>query len=247
MSADKGKPELVVPRRIARPRNPRRVLDWQPLHDPRSRGFAAVEVIKTAPTYDIRWKPPTRVLDQGAEGACVGMAHVAFIGAEPVPAPRARVSNAEAIRWYERAQRLDEWPGDDYSGTSVNAGMKVGRAFGWWDSYRWAFGVDEMRSAIQLGPLIIGIPWRSGMYDTDPSGLVDASGSEVGGHCLLVHAWVTDFAGHGPGFWWRNSWGPGYGVRGDAFVPEETMRSLVAEVGEVAVPIGRKIGKSLDA
>lgn len=245
MTTGKGKSELVVPRKIARPRNPRRLLDWQPLHDPRSRQYAAVELVEAPPAHDVRWRAG-RVLDQGAEGSCVGHGAVGCIGSQPVPAPRARVTHAEAVRWYERAQRLDEWPGDDYSGTSVNAGMKVGRSFGWWDSYRWAFGVDDMRQAIQLGPLVIGVPWRSGMYDTDPSGLVDTSGSEVGGHCLLVTAWVTDFAGHGPGFWWRNSWGLGYGIRGDGFVPEETMAGLIAEVGEVAVPVGRKVGKSLD-
>jgi len=237
--------ELVVPRKIARPKSPRRLLDWQPLHDSHSRGYAAAELVEAPPAHDVRWQAG-KVLDQGAEGSCVGHAAVGCIGAQPTPAPRSRVSHAESVRWYERAQRLDEWPGDDYSGTSVNAGMKVGRAFGWWDSYRWAFGVDEMRSAIQLGPLVLGVPWRSGMYDTEPDGLVTSAGSEVGGHCLLVIAWVTDHLGHGPGFWWRNSWGPGYGIAGDGFVPEDTMAGLIAEVGECAVPVGRKIGKSLD-
>jgi hypothetical protein len=91
------------------------------------------------------------------------------------------------------------------------------------------------------------VPWRSGMYETDASGLVTTSGSEVGGHALVVTAWVTDYAGHGPGYWWRNSWGPEYGVRGDAFVPEEAMDGLMKGVGEWAVPVGRKLGKSLDA
>jgi hypothetical protein len=237
--------DLIVPRRIAQPRNPRRLLDWQPLHDPLSRQYAAVELVEAPTVRDVRWRAG-RVLDQGQEGSCVGHGCVGCIGTEPAPAPVRRVNHAEAVRWYERAQRLDEWPGDDYSGTSVNAGMKVGRSFGWWDSYRWAFGVDDMRQAIQLGPLVIGVPWRSGMYETEPDGLVTVDGGEVGGHCLLVTAWATDFAGHGPGFWWRNSWGIRYGIRGDAFVPEETMHTLIEKVGEVAVPVGRKIGKSLD-
>jgi hypothetical protein len=238
-------PELVVPRKIARPKQPRRILDWQPLHDPRSRGYAATELVEAPTVHDVRWRAG-KVLDQGAEGSCTGHACVGLIGAEPHPAPTKRVTHAEAVRWYKRAQRLDEWPGQDYTGTSVNAAMKVGRSFGWWDSWRWAFGLDEMRQAIQLGPLVIGVPWRSGMYDTEPDGLVSTSGSEVGGHCLAVTAWATDYAGHGPGFWWRNSWGPSYGIRGDAYVPEQMMSDLIAGVGEVAVPVGRKIGRSLD-
>jgi len=236
----------VVPRVIARPRNPRRLLDWQPLHDPRSRQYAATELVEAPPVHDVRWRAG-KVLDQGREGSCVGHACVGAIGSQPVPAPASRVTHAESVRWYKRAQRVDEWPGDKYDGTSVNAGMKVGRSFGWWDSWRWAFGLDDARAAIQLGPLVIGVPWRSSMYATGPDGVVDAGGSEVGGHCLVVTAWVTDYAGHGPGFWWRNSWGAEYGIRGDAFVPEPVFASLIAEVGEVAVPIGRKIGRSLDA
>lgn len=237
--------ELVVPRVIARPRNPRRLLDWQPLHDSRSLDYPATALVEEPTTHDVRWRAG-KVLDQGAEGSCVGHGCVGCIGAEPHPAPAARVTHGEAVRWYHRAQRADEWPGEQYDGTSVNAGMKVGREFGWWDSYRWAFGVDDARQAIQLGPLVIGVPWRSTMYDTGPDGVVTIGGSEIGGHCLVVTAWVTDYAGHGPGFWWRNSWGTDYGINGDAFVPEATFADLIANVGEVAVPIGRKIGVKLD-
>jgi len=243
MSAGSG---LIVPRKIARPKSPRRLLDWQPLHDPRSLDYRATALVEAPTLHDVRWRAG-KVLDQGAEGSCVGHGCVGCIGTEPHPAPASRVTHAEAVRWYHHAQGLDEWPGADYSGTSVNAGLKVGRAFGWWDSYRWAFGVDDMRQAIQLGSLVIGIPWRSGMYETGPDGVVNPSGSEVGGHCLAVTAWVTDYAGHGPGFWWRNSWGLDYGIRGDAFVTEAVMSDLIAKVGEVAVPVGRKIGKTLDA
>jgi len=228
---------------LKRAAHPRRVLDWQPNHDPASRGFAAVDLVAGPPAHDVLWRPG-KVLDQGNEGSCTGHAAVGALGAEPLK--YGRISHPLAVRWYKRAQRLDEWPGDNYVGTSVNAAMQVGRQFGWWDSYRWAFGVDDMRSAVQLGPLVLGVPWYAGMYSTERDGVVRVSGQQVGGHCLAVLGWATDYAGHGPGFWWLNSWGPTYGINGVAFVPEATMGKLIAKVGECAVPVGVKIGRSLD-
>lgn len=227
---------------LRRAKEPQRVLDWEPNHDPASRLFPAAALVAGPPVHDVLWRPG-RVLDQGAEGSCVGHAAVGSLGAQPV---QATISHSLAVQWYHHAQGLDEWPGDRYVGTSVNAGMKVGKRFGWWDEYRWAFGVDDMRDAIQLGPLVLGVPWHVGMYSTPADGIVRVTGQQVGGHCLAVVGWATDYAGAGPGFWWLNSWGPGYGVGGVAYVPEDTMRELVAKVGECAVPIAPKRGRSLD-
>lgn len=230
---------------LRRAKDPARVLDWEPNHDPASLAYAATELVEGPPAHDVRWRPGA-VLDQGREGSCTGHACTGAVLAEPLRAELEGPAAAFAVQWYNLAKRRDEWPGSAYVGTSVNAAMKVGREFGWWDSYRWAFGVDDMREAIQLGPLVLGIPWHAGMYDA-PDGIVRLSGQQVGGHCLLVVGWATDHAGMGPGFWWLNSWGPGYGVGGAAFVPEATMRSLIAGVGECAVPVGLKVGRSLDA
>jgi hypothetical protein len=233
----------VTPRRrsaLRRAENPARVLDWEPNHDPASRRFAAVELVEDEPEHDVRWAP-TRVLplDQGREGSCVGHAVAGVIGTAPIAS--SRISSTFAVQVYKLAQRWDEWPGDHYSGTSVNAGMKVGRSLGWWGGYRWAFGVDDMRRAIRLGPLLLGVPWHAGMYETDDEGVVVVRGQQVGGHALAVVGWSPDYAGRGPGFWWLNSWGRDYGNGGAAFVPEATMRTLVEGVGECAVPV--EVGK----
>lgn len=229
--------------RLERAANPQRVLDWQPNHDPASRGYAATEVVGQ-PAHDVLWRAG-KILDQGREGACTGNACTGELLAEPLAA-KIKSPQSFASQWYHRAQRVDEWPGDDYEGTSVNAAMRVGRDYGWWGGWRWAFGVDDMRAAVQLGPLVLGIPWFAGMYSTAADGLVRLGGSQVGGHCILVTGWATDYAGHGPGFWWVNSWGRSYGINGAAFVPEATMSKLIADVGECAVPTDRKTGRALD-
>jgi hypothetical protein len=238
-------PDAEIPlgrRPLRRAKRPERVLDWQPNHDPRSRGYAAVGEVDEPPSHDVRWRPGP-VLDQGREGACVGYACLGEVLAEPTPG---RLAVGNAVRWYKRAQRADDWPGEGYEGTSVNAGMRIGREFGWWDGWRWTFGVEDMRSGIRLGPMVLGIPWTARMYRTAADGIVRGGGEQVGGHCLLVVGWATDYAGHGPGFWWLNSWGRGYGINGAAFVPEETMHTLIDGVGECAVPVGRSRGRSLD-
>lgn len=228
---------------LRRAAHPRRVLDWEPNHDPASMRYLAAEVVAGPVVHDVLWRPG-KVLDQGAEGSCTGHAAVGALGAQPLK--YRRISHSLAVQWYKIAQRLDEWPGENYTGTSVNAAMKVGRQFGWWDEWRWTRSVAEMRDAVQLGPLVLGVPWFGGMYDTEPDGVVRVSGQQVGGHCLAVIGWQTDYLGHGPGFWWLNSWGPSYGISGVAYVPEATMSKLIAKVGECAVPIGVKVGRRLD-
>lgn len=61
--------------------------------------------------------------DQGAEGACVGFG----ISRMASLLNRKRYD----ARWlYHEAQKVDEWPGEDYDGTSVRAGLDVLRTRG---------------------------------------------------------------------------------------------------------------------
>jgi hypothetical protein len=61
--------------------------------------------------------------DQGQEGACVG-----FGSARMMSLLNRRRYDA---RWlYHEAQKMDEWPGEDYDGTSVRAAMDVLRTEG---------------------------------------------------------------------------------------------------------------------
>ena len=68
----------------------------------------------------IGWWP---FYDQGKEGACVGFAcsrMMSLLNRRRYEAP-----------WlYREAQRVDDWPGEDYSGTSVRAALDVLRSRG---------------------------------------------------------------------------------------------------------------------
>lgn len=93
--------------------------------------------------------------DQGQEGACVGFGCSRAMSL----LNRTRYDG----QWlYHTAQENDEWPGEDYDGTSVRAGLDVLRAVGAKRSrsglvlagdgiseYRWATSVEMVHASIQ--------------------------------------------------------------------------------------------------
>lgn len=188
------------------------------------------------------WAPSRLVLDQGREGACVGFGVTGEYGASPV---RGVVSNAIAHDVYKRAQLVDEFEGEAYEGTSVRAGMLVGRERGWWSGFRWALNLGELRAALELGPVVIGVEWREGMYEADGGALFPV-GAVVGGHCLLVTGYaprrrVGSYTG--PAYRLRNSWGRGWGINGSAYIASDALDGILfGSGGEAAVPTGRALG-----
>jgi len=227
----------------------KRTFDWVSEHDSKSRKYAIRSILKQRDVVKKQtlWQEGI-VLDQGSEGACVGFAWTGELLAEP-EAPRAQPSfdyaNSLAISFYNEAKTIDEWPGENYEGTSVLAGAKVMQKSGFIGEYRWCFGIDDVRDAvISEGPVVIGIPWYNGMYDTLPNGLVKLSGKPTGGHAILITGYspsrrfgnVTEEA-----FRWRNSWGTDYGVNGSGWIKYKDLAKLLAENGEACVPMQREV------
>lgn len=211
-----------------------RVFDYVPRLVEANKGHR-VEIISTE--RSAFWTPG-KVLDQGQEGACVGFGTTAEYGASPV---RGMISDYLALSTYRRAKEIDEWEGVDYEGTSVRAGMLVGRERGWWDGFKWAFNLTELKAALLLGPVVLGLEWRENMYEA-PGGIVDIGGEVVGGHCILLTGYSTNYSGRGPTFRWRNSWGATYGINGNAYISQDNLNRVLFEAGgEAAVPIGRKL------
>ena len=62
------------------------------------------------------------ILDQGAEGACTGFALAAVINF--LRASQYRRDSVSPRMLYEMARRYDEWPGEDYEGSSARGAMK---------------------------------------------------------------------------------------------------------------------------
>jgi hypothetical protein len=227
-----------------------RTLDWIPRFDERSRDFPvrAVTAGRKRPEA-VWWGPPKERIDQGSEGACVGFAWTNELLAQPVVVKLPQEANTFARNLYRSAQKIDEWEGENYSGTSVLAGAKVAQLGGYITGYRWAFSIDEVLDALAfLGPVVLGVPWLESMYGTLPGGLVKVAGKQVGGHAILATGFgMKSFPG-GQNTWrnknpefvvrWRNSWGSSYGVKGDGFIRVSDLATLL-KVGEACVPLGR--------
>ncbi len=231
----------------------------QPSRDPGSLDhpirplLAAVGAMATAPRPKA-WLRGT-VLDQGAEGACVGHGVVQELMSTPervkfgtanLPEDVPTDAQAMAFWLYGEAQRDDEWAGEDYSGTSVNAGMRVARRLGLIESWRWAQTRQDLTDTLRtIGPVVLAIPWHDGMYAA-PGGLLKITGEQVGWHCILANAIHPrlSVAGEPASEKIRllNSWGTSYGAYGSAWVDADALWDLIeANDGEMVVPLGRTL------
>lgn len=209
--------------------------------DERSRNFPVREVL-AEPAYRSASWDVGEWLDQGTEGACVGFAWTHELIAIPIPIGGLDNQWAREIIYWE-AQRIDPWPGGAYpgaspfyEGTSVLAGVKVCANLGFINEYRWAFGLDDVRLTLgNFGPLVLGLNWYEGMFDTDQSGFITPTGRNAGGHAILAvsvneeERWVR----------LHNSWGKSWGIDGTCRIRFDDLDRLLREQGEACVPVIR--------
>lgn len=205
-----------------------RTFDWVPRHDPRSRAYPATAGLPTTPR-SYTWGCGAW-LDQGREGACVGHGWAHEIAARPKVHA---VTSADAFALYRKAQTLDEWPGEDYEGSSVLAGAKAVVQAGFIKSYAWCFGIDDVVLTIgRRGPVVLGVPWLSDMFEPDADGFIHATGGEIGGHCLLARG--VNLPGQYVTL--RNSWGRDWGRDGDCRISFNDLEVLLLQGGEACIP-----------
>lgn len=222
-----------------------------PEFDEQSRQYAARETLfsAAAPLKSRLWTRPG-AWDQGAYPHCVGFACVGLLNTKPVAS---RVTPGK--RWwkdgrlpshvYREAQKVDYWPGEDYDGTSVLAGMKVLKRKGLIPEYRWAFGLDDtLRTISRHGPVVIGVNWYTGMFRTDSDGFVVPTGTNEGGHAVELHG-INVSAGYVIG---TNSWGRDWGEDGRFKLRFADLGQLLGEQGESVTTVlrGSKAKSMLD-
>lgn len=201
--------------------------------DERSRSFPIRALVETKKPRSYTWRCDT-VLDQGNDGACVGFSMNHELAARPDVV--SGVSYKSGMFVYHEAQKIDEWPGEDYDGTSVLAGIKVLSDKGYISEYRWAFGLDDLILAVGYhGPAVLGINWYGSMFSVDDKGFIHVSGNIAGGHAILCNGVNVK----GKYFTLHNSWGKSWGVNGEVKISFDDMNRLLSESGEACIPVVR--------
>jgi hypothetical protein len=209
--------------------------------DERSRGFPIRAALAGRVRRSYTWRCTTW-LDQGREGACVGAALTHELAARPSEVRG--LTMRHAVETYHEAQRLDPWIGGSYpgavpfyEGTSVLAGVQALHARGWFETYRWAFGLEDVLLGLgHNGPAVLGLNWYEGMMATDPAGFIAPTGRLLGGHAILARG--TNVPGDFTTL--RNSWGPDWGIDGDCRIRNSDLARLLHEQGEAVFLMGRR-------
>lgn len=176
------------------------------------------------------WSPGAE--DQGSTSECVAYAGIKYLMSGPLtndaPMPHTRL--------YQECQKIDEWPGEDYDGTSVRALFKVLQRVGLVKEYRWAFDQETVVAQV-LGrsPVVMGTTWTEGMFWPDKDGYIRPIGRYAGGH-----AWTIVGAnrnrrnpdGSMGAVRMVNSWGRDWGEGGRAWITFHDLDWLIKDWGE---------------
>jgi hypothetical protein len=162
------------------------------------------------------------LLNQGSERACTGFCGANFLNGAPLKTSPAK-TNEDAFGFYYRNREIDEWPGENYSGSSVSAMCKQLISLGHIEQGAVTKSFEEMvRWKLYKGGLMISTPWYEGMYRIDSRGFVRPTGRYVDGHAIwdrAITAWRSAI--------WFNSWGDNFGFGGNCYVAEADYRWLL--------------------
>lgn len=206
-------------------------------HDERSRMFAAARAPVQRSVLHGHEAP---VLDQGTSNSCTGHALAQCINTDVyAKCRRAFLGSEQAWDLYALATRLDSFPGSyppEDKGSSGLAVAKAGFRRGYVGKYAHAFGFDNFCRVLQTLPVLVGTKWFKGMDEPDAAGFVAPSGEDMGGHEYL--ALGIDYGDRSLTF--LNSWGADWGVGGRFKMRFEVFASLLAQRGDVVVPVPLK-------
>jgi hypothetical protein len=90
--------------------------------------------LQPLPDFVVNCRGVPRILDQGSEGACTGFALAAVVNYQLARRQLITAHDQDRLvsprMLYEMARRYDEWPGEDYEGSSARGAMKGWTAHG---------------------------------------------------------------------------------------------------------------------
>lgn len=170
--------------------------------------------------------------DQGSTPQCVAYAWLGFLHDSPTTYSKPPIPLIPPKKLYQAAQAMDEWPGEDYEGSSVRGGIKALISLGYKVEYRWATTLNQcVQTILESGPMVVGTDWYEGMNEPNRKGFVSPIGEVLGGHAYVLSGVNTsqEF------FRIQNSWGRTWGNNGCAKISFFDFRKLLADQGEACI------------
>jgi hypothetical protein len=213
----------------------RRVFGRRHAPDARDQAYPMRALLPKRIPVGTRYYRTGPVLDQGSTPQCVGYGWRQWLSSALLMTK----DGPSAPTIYREAQKLDEWPGENYDGTSVRGGVKALQKAGRILSYVWAFDAAAARDWIVAGKgtVVFGTDWLDGMFDPDPHGFLNLTGAVAGGHCYLVCGYSVDRNA----FRMLNSWGLSWGEKGRAWLRFDDADRLIKAEGEACTAVEQKI------
>jgi len=206
----------------------------------------------------VTWERRIPILDQGQLGSCVpnnapefeGTDALGYTGVSSLNVPKAdtkgmfkagstwTMDEDFAVNLYRLVTRLDPYPGQWEPTDTGSDGLTLAKALvmlGLADRYTHAFSYAALVSALQTGPVTIGIEWEQSMFETRADGkiLIDYGSGVAGGHQIFARQYDVD----NDRVWVDNSWGAdGFGLDGRGWFQGSELTALLKRSGDVTVP-----------
>jgi len=186
----------------------------------------------------------TNILDQGEEGACTGFGLAAAINLLNTPNRELNI-NVSPRMLYEMAKKHDEWPGEDYAGSSCRGAIRGWKNMGVCSEADWPYSTDHpgeltipraktarsctlgayyrLRPEIndyhtalnEVGAIYISAAVHSGWFTPESANKGELAIIKPSDNIEGGHAFAI-VGYNSQGFIIQNSWGPKWGSKGFA-------------------------------
>jgi hypothetical protein len=215
-------------------------------HDPRSIHYSIAPWPRWA-VKAVDWTRRAPIFDQGDLGSCTGNAAAGLVGTDAVgytgqtsveiSSHALTVDETLAVQVYSLATQLDEYPGTyppDDTGSSGLGAAKALQQLGLASAYFHAFSLEALNTALQRGPVMIGVDWYNSMFEPDKNGVIPVNrrSGVAGGHEFVVSAYVPNSGLYRM----DNSWGGSWGIGGSAYFRTADLQALLSADGDVTQP-----------
>ena len=187
------------------------------------------------------------IRDQGAEGTTVGFS-IAYVMQAAIKKRDQKTVTLSARGIFHEARKHDEWPGEDYSGTSTEGGLKGVQITGAYLEADWPYsatqaapnakpaykisryqkltGIDEIKARLFAGQAVVAQINVTRDFDKpDARGhvVVRTPLLPIGGHSVAVVGYNEKTAE----FTFANMWGAGWGNKGFATIRDTDLAKLL--------------------